>query len=128
VSKQWKLPTDKSFLVRLTMQSDWHVGSGMGRPGNVDRLIARDADDLPFVPAKTLRGIWRDACERLCRGLDDGQLGEWSRFVDRLFGSQPALGQYDPTERHRNPAEAPIESAVQIRSARIPATLRQQLA
>ena len=30
----------------------------------------RDADGLPFVPAKTLRGIWRDACERVAYGLD----------------------------------------------------------
>jgi CRISPR-associated protein Csx10 len=109
------------------MQSDWHVGSGMGRPGNIDRLIARDADDLPFVPAKTLRGIWRDACERLCRGLDDGQPGEWSRLVDMLFGSQPALADQDATGRHSNPANAPLASAVQIRPALIPSPLREQL-
>ena len=125
MSKHWPLP--EQFRIRLTMESDWHVGSGMGRPGNVDRLITRDADDLPFVPAKTLRGIWRDACERLCRGLDDGQVGAWSRLVDLLFGSQPALGQNDPTGRHTAPGLAPCESAVQIRSARIPSPLREQL-
>jgi CRISPR-associated protein Csx10 len=125
MSKHWPLP--EPFRIRLTMESDWHVGSGMGRPGNVDRLITRDADDLPFVPAKTLRGIWRDACERLCHGLDDGQLGVWSRLVDRLFGSQPSLGPNDPTGRHGNPVEIPLESAVQIRSARIPSPLREQL-
>jgi CRISPR-associated protein Csx10 len=126
MSKHWPLP--ERFRIRLSMQSDWHVGSGTGRPGNIDRLIARDADNLPFVPAKTLRGIWRDACERLCRGLDDGQLGEWSKLVDLLFGSQPALGQNDPTGRHGDPGTAPLESAVQIRSAVIPAVLREKLA
>lgn len=125
MSKRGPLP--EIFRIRLTMTSDWHVGSGMGRPGNVDRLITRDADGLPFVPAKTLRGIWRDACERLCHGLDDGQVGEWSRWVDLLFGSQPALGLNDPTGRHGDPAQAPLESAVQIRSARIPCRLREQL-
>ena len=121
----WPLP--ESFRIRLTMESDWHVGSGMGRPGNIDRLIVRDADGLPFVPAKTLRGIWRDACERLCRGLDNGQLGDWSRWVDGLFGSQPALGQKDPTGRHHDPAHPPLESAVQIRSACVPSPLRERL-
>jgi len=120
-------PLPESFRIRLTMTSDWHVGSGMGRPGNVDRLIIRDSDGLPFVPAKTLRGIWRDACERLCRGLDNGQLAEWSRLVDQLFGSQPALGLKDPTGRHSDPTQTPLESAVQIRSARIPCRLRNQL-
>jgi CRISPR-associated protein Csx10 len=126
MSKHWPLP--ERFRIRLSMQSDWHVGSGMGRPGNIDRLIARDADDLPFVPAKTLRGIWRDACERLCRGLDDGRLGAWSRLVDQLFGSQPGLADKDPTERHNAPANAPLGSAVQVGAARIPPSLRQQLA
>jgi CRISPR-associated protein Csx10 len=126
MSNHWPLP--ERFRVRLTMDSDWHVGSGMGRPGNIDRLIVRDADDLPFVPAKTLRGIWRDACERLCLGLDDGQLGAWSRLVDQLFGSQPGLADKDPTGRHSNPANAPLGSAVQVGAARIPPLLRQQLA
>lgn len=120
-------PLPEPFRIRLTMESDWHVGSGMGRPGNVDRLVARDADDLPFVPAKTLHGIWRDACEFLCRGLDDGKIGVWSRLVDRLFGSQPALGKNDPTGRHADPAKAPQESAVQIRPAVIPSPLREHL-
>jgi CRISPR-associated protein Csx10 len=115
------------FRVRLTMESDWHVGSGMGRPGSVDRLIARDADDLPYVPGKTLHGIWRDACERLCRALDGGEVGGWSRLVDRLFGSQPALGLDDLTSHHANAAEVPIPAAVQIRAARIRPSLRKQL-
>ncbi|MCS6849728.1 MAG: RAMP superfamily CRISPR-associated protein, partial [Gemmataceae bacterium] len=84
--RQWPLPN--RFRIRLTFESDWHVGSGMGRPGNIDRLIVRDADDLPFVPAKTLSAIWRDACELLCHGLDDGKVGPWTKFVDRIFGSQ----------------------------------------
>lgn len=124
MSKHWPLP-DK-FCVRLTMESDWHVGSGMGRPGSIDRLIARDADDLPFVPAKTLCGIWRDARERLCRGLDDGQLGAWSKLVDFLFGSQPALGANDPTGRHSDPAQVSLGSALKIRSAVLPSRLREQ--
>ncbi len=118
----WPLP--QRFHIRLTMLSDWHVGSGTGRPGNIDRLILRDSDGLPFVPGKTLHGIWRDACELLCRGLDNGQVGSWSKLVDYLFGSQPALGPRDPTGRHANPNAEPLPSAVQIRPARIVPSLR----
>jgi len=119
----WPLP--ERFRIRLTMETDWHVGSGMGRPGHLDRLIARDADGLPFVPAKTVRGIWRDACERLCRGLGDNQRGDWSRLVDHLFGSQPALA--NTVKRDAPPFEAPLESSLRIRSARIPNALRDHL-
>jgi CRISPR-associated protein Csx10 len=74
------------------MESDWHVGVGAGRPGDIDRLVARDADDLPYVPAKTLTGIWRDAVEKLAFALDEGKDGgKWAKWVDVIFGSQPAL-------------------------------------
>ncbi len=125
MTRNW--PLGNEFTVRLIMESDWHVGSGTGRPGSVDRLIIRDADGLPFVPAKTLRGIWRDACERVAYGLDDGQVGDWSRLVDCLFGSQPALGESDPTGRHANSAEVPLESALTVRPARMLENLRRCL-
>jgi Uncharacterized protein predicted to be involved in DNA repair (RAMP superfamily) len=86
----WTLP--ESFRATLSMESDWHVGVGAGRPGDVDRLVARDADNLPYVPAKTLTGIWRDAMEKLAFALDEGKdEGKWAKWVDVIFGSQPAL-------------------------------------
>src|SRR5277367_6418029 len=80
-----------SFHVQLKMISDWHVGSGTGCPGSVDRLVLRDEDGLPFVPAKTLTGIWRDACELAAFDLDNGDPeGVWSKWVEHVFGEQPA--------------------------------------
>ncbi|MFC7811771.1 RAMP superfamily CRISPR-associated protein [Streptomyces olivaceus] len=85
------------LAVRVRMLGDWHVGSGAGRHGFVDRGVQRDGDGLPFVPAKTLAGVWRDACERAARALDgdgvsgDEAAGGWREWVDFLFGGQPAL-------------------------------------
>jgi CRISPR-associated protein Csx10 len=120
-------PLTEVFRLRLTMESDWHIGSGMSRPGNIDRLVVRDSDGLPFVPAKTLRGIWRDACERLVRGLDNGKVGDWASLVDRIFGSQPALGGNGSTRRHEDPAQTPVESALAVGPARLPAALRHRI-
>ena len=76
----------------LVMESDWHVGSGGGRHGAVDRLLDRDGERLPYVPASTLRGVWRDAAERLALGLDGNTAGAWQGLVQRIFGCQPAQG------------------------------------
>lgn len=76
---------------RVSFTSDWHVGTGSGRSGDVDRLVARESDGFPFVPAKTLTGLWRDASERLAWALDSGVVGPWARFVEELWGSQPSL-------------------------------------
>ena len=75
-------------ILRLEFLSDWHVGSGTGRPGNVDRLVTRDASGLPYVPAKTLTGIWRDACvERIWEGTSEIQRHIISRALLRPFGA-----------------------------------------
>jgi CRISPR-associated protein Csx10 len=111
----------EAFTVRLEMISDWHVGAGIGRSGDVDRLVARDMEGLPFVPAKTLTGIWRDACELVAAALDNGQQGVWSAWVACLFGSQPALAD-------RPEAAAPLPAALSVRAARLPASLRAALA
>lgn len=82
--------------LRLEMLSDWHVGLGAGRAGGVDRLVRRDPDGLPFVPAKTLVGMWRDACETVAAGLDadwyasGGPTGPtWGTWLTWVFGSEP---------------------------------------
>ncbi len=119
-SNQVPLPRFESFDILLEMTSDWHVGTGAGRPGSVDRLVTRDADGLPYVPAKTLTGIWRDAAERLAFGLDGGKLGPWSAWVDHLFGSQPTRDGADPALR-------PVAAAFSIRSARFLNAIRTGL-
>lgn len=110
----------KTFRVRLTMESDWHVGTGAGRPGSVDKLIARDADGFPFVPAKTLNGIWRDAMEVLTLGLDGGTKNEWQKFVEAIFGNQPALTGADPTIK-------PFSSILKVQPARLNETLQKKI-
>ncbi len=108
------------FRARLVMESDWHVGTGAGRSGHVDRLVARDHDGLPYVPAKTLTGVWRDACERLASALDGVAARGWSAWVGYLFGSQPAQA--------KGPVEAPPLAAVlSVRSAHLVEPLRRAL-
>jgi CRISPR-associated protein Csx10 len=110
----------KRFNVRLTMFSDWHIGTGAGRPGSIDKLMARDTDGFPFVPAKTLNGIWRDALEILTWGLDNGKEDDWSKYVDLIFGNQPALPKADPTI-------TPFSSILNIQPARLSEDLRKKI-
>ncbi|MCW6038924.1 hypothetical protein K4A83_22105 [Spirulina subsalsa FACHB-351] len=110
-----------NFNAKITMLSDWHIGSGAGIPGDVDRLIQRDADGLPYIPAKTLTGIWRDGCELVALGLDNDTPGQWMKWVDYLFGDQPALAEGKIEVK-------PRESALSIRSAHLPKNLRKLLA
>ena len=110
-----------TFTTQITMYSDWHIGTGAGRPGDVDRLVQRDQDGLPYIPAKTLTGIWRDACETVAWGLDNGEPGLWGAWVTYLFGDQPALEK-------EAVLEAPQPAAVSIRGAYLPRELKDAIA
>src|SRR2546421_796501 len=106
--------------LRFTMESDWHIGSGTGRPGNIDSLVQRDADGLPYLPAKTVTGIWRDAAEQLAYGLDDGEDGQWAKLVELVFGNQPALSGA-PVDK------TPNKSLLKSTSAQYPLNLREHI-
>jgi CRISPR-associated protein Csx10 len=123
------LAPNPSFTATINMLSDWHIGSGAGRTGDVDRLVQRDKDDLPYIPAKTLTGIWRDACELVALGLDDGQLEDghdrpsWQKWIVYLFGDQPA----EPNRPQKLVERFPREAALSIRSAHLPESLIKAL-
>jgi len=116
-----RITPKSSFTATLKLISDWHIGCGAGRTGDVDSLVQRDRDGIPYIPAKTLTGIWRDACELVALGLDNGEEnGAWQKWVDYLFGEQPSL------------AEAAIETpprpaALSVRAAYLPESLHKLL-
>ncbi|WP_242910931.1 RAMP superfamily CRISPR-associated protein [Actinomadura terrae] len=60
-----------SISLTLRMLSDWHIGAGTGQYGRLSRQVLKDEKHgLPFVPAKSLNGVWRDGCEIAARALD----------------------------------------------------------
>ncbi|WP_320064286.1 RAMP superfamily CRISPR-associated protein [Micromonospora sp. RTGN7] len=113
------LPT--TFEVTLEFLSDWHVGTGQGRLGTVDAEVRRDADKLPFVPAKTLVGVWRDACETVADTFDRAasEPGAWRAWVTWLFGTQ--AGNADSPARAGGP---PQPAALRLTPARAPDWMR----
>lgn len=102
-----------SITLQIEILSDWRIGSGTGRPGDIDHLIRRDEDGLPFLPSKTLTGVWRDGCELVAAALDgDVEQGPWWQWVNYLFGSQP--------NQDNQPEQAPIPAHLSVQSARFP--------
>lgn len=98
------------------MLSDFHVGMGTGIPGGTDKLISKDVEGFPQIPAKTLVGIWRDAMERLCEGLGK----DWLKWVEVIFGNQPNEKGADPTKK-------PVEAIFSTHPAQISEILRAKL-
>ncbi|WP_424187676.1 RAMP superfamily CRISPR-associated protein [Actinokineospora sp. G85] len=94
--------------VRVRTLSDWHVGAGIGTQGELNALIRRDPDALPYLPGTTLTGLLRESCLRLVHGLDNADpAGPWYAWHRHLFGNR------------QNDSHEPRPAAVSIRAARV---------
>lgn len=49
----------------LKVESEYHIGSGLSRPGVVDETIVKRPNGELFIPAEHLRGLVRDCCTQI---------------------------------------------------------------
>ncbi|MBR6200378.1 MAG: hypothetical protein IKQ61_08970 [Spirochaetales bacterium] len=100
----------------LKMQGYWAVGSGKGGGKEVDSRIDRDADGLPYIPGKMLKGLIKDACLRL-----EKTGSKKYNFVKNVFG-----GQEDNKSNGLN-RTATLSGKIYISDARLSPAIRQKL-
>jgi CRISPR/Cas system CSM-associated protein Csm3 (group 7 of RAMP superfamily) len=49
----------------ISFYTDWHCGSGLSSGADLDLLVIKDKDRLPFIPGKTVKGLVREAVEEI---------------------------------------------------------------
>jgi CRISPR/Cas system CSM-associated protein Csm3 (group 7 of RAMP superfamily) len=62
---------------KIEFFSNWHCGSGLAAGADVDALVVKDAKGLPYVPGRTLKGLFRESAQEL---VSD------STLISRIFG------------------------------------------
>jgi CRISPR/Cas system CSM-associated protein Csm3 (group 7 of RAMP superfamily) len=79
------------YQLTVEFQTYWHIGTGRGSGQNLDALVEKDAHGLPYIPGKTIKGLFRDAMYK----LDD-----WTqqKHTDLLFGVRTDSSEKDRTE------------------------------
>lgn len=57
----------------------WHAGTGQGRGNVADAVVHRDADGLPFLPGRSVKGLLRAAMQLAegCGRIEPGRTEEW---------------------------------------------------
>lgn len=55
----------KQIKYTIRFYSEWHCGSGLGAGAEVDALVVKDRQHMPYVPGKTIKGLLREAVEEL---------------------------------------------------------------
>lgn len=72
----------KEINYQLEFFSNWHCGSGLAAGADVDLLVVKDRNGLPFVPGKTIKGLVREAVEDVLTFS-----GESREIVVQIFGN-----------------------------------------
>jgi len=105
-----------SSTLHIRLQGYWHPGTGRAMGAAVDAAAYRDTDGLPALPGRHLKGLLRDAVERASAW---GWPGYDAELVAALFGDRPESVA---------PGQIPRAGSLRVGDARLPATLRAQLA
>lgn len=70
----------------------WHCGSGLSAGADVDALVIKDKNNLPYIPGKTLKGLIREATEELLKFKNiDTDLEVVSKFIEFFGKSESAI-------------------------------------
>lgn len=71
---------------KIIFHSYWHCGSGLAAGADVDALVIKDKDNLPYVPGKTIKGLLREAIDDILffRGVSEDVL----KLADEMFGEE----------------------------------------
>ncbi|MBE0426911.1 MAG: hypothetical protein IBX72_09730 [Nitrospirae bacterium] len=69
----------------VKFKSDFHTGSGAGIPGVIDNGLKFDAEGIPEISGKTVKGLLRDAIMSLTHIHNDGRVDEIMKII---FGKE----------------------------------------
>ncbi|QZE15488.1 hypothetical protein K4L44_06560 [Halosquirtibacter laminarini] len=78
------------YRYTVTMFSDWHIGSGLSGGAELDMVVLKDHNRLPYIPGKTIKGLVREMSQLLC-DLDSYNTTEDTLMS--LYGSRSEKGE-----------------------------------
>jgi CRISPR/Cas system CSM-associated protein Csm3 (group 7 of RAMP superfamily) len=104
----------ESLTLQFTLQSAATFGRGDGVAGLVDEEIEHDADGLPYLRGRTLKGLLAEECANVLYALElQGKADQWRDLAYAMFGRPGSLLADTGTLR--------------VGDARLPVELRQAL-
>lgn len=63
----------KNLKYKIEFHTYWHCGSGLAAGADLDSLVVKDSNSLPYVPGKTIKGLVSEAVVEI-RGFQDKKI------------------------------------------------------
>jgi len=119
-------------ILTLEIKSYWHPGTGHGAGTALDTLTHRDADGLPELPGKTLRGLLREA---VLQAEAFGWFGPPRKLPPESADEDPdrepllaeALFGWRTRDRQARPHRVPATGCLRVGSAKLPEAVRDAI-
>jgi CRISPR/Cas system CSM-associated protein Csm3 (group 7 of RAMP superfamily) len=70
---------------KIQFYSDWLCGSGLSSGADLDLLVVKDNNKLPYIPGKTIKGLLLEAM----KDINDFSTPEAKVDLEVLFGFEP---------------------------------------
>lgn len=83
----------KNIEYKITFHTYWHCGSGLAAGANVDALVVKDKDGMPFVPGKTIKGLVREAVGVLNADTDEQIFGTEGKVRSESFFTNAVMDE-----------------------------------
>lgn len=93
---------------KITFYSYWHAGSGLTSGSDLDALVIKSKEELPFIPGRTLKGLLKDAALSL-REITPGN--EMDLFIDKIFGKKNSISAEDTNDDMNDLGQAYFSNA-----------------
>lgn len=75
---------------KVIFHSYWHIGSGLSGGRNLDAVVLKDINNMPYIPGKTIKGLLRDAAESIKEISEDDK---WDNFINSFFGMEGEVNE-----------------------------------
>ena len=73
---------------RVKFLDYWHIGSGVSGGAKFDSSVLKDKEGLPYIPGRTLKGLFREIAEEIRESLEGKEKGKYQkRIIDLYFGA-----------------------------------------
>lgn len=119
---------NNKFRLTVNFLGCWFVSAGQEKGAYTDELILRDADGFPYVPGKTLKGVFREAFRVAgnsgwfktfdATGQDDAKFRD--RLIQTIFGHDGRKEGFSEDELH-------AEGLIHFTSAALPAAVKKEI-
>lgn len=115
-----------AYKLQFELHSAATFGRGDGVAGLVDREVEHDADGLPFLRGRTLKGLLAEECANILYALElQNSAGDWPNTAYRLFGRPGSMANDIGTLRLGD-ARLPESLLAAVKSAIVNKELRDE--